>query len=96
MYILLDVRVSKAAVDDRLEVQVVDDGKGFDPQIAESSGGHGLQGMRFRVKACGGDLHIRSSAGNGTSVIATLPLPICAQGSAESAPPPQSTALEAV
>jgi len=87
-----DVHVSMVAVDDRLEVRVVDDGIGFDPQIAESRGGRGLQGMRFRVKACGGDLHIWSSPGNGTSVIATLPLQICAQGSAEIAPPPQSPA----
>jgi signal transduction histidine kinase len=69
------VRVSMLPVDGCLEIRVVDDGRGFDPQVAESANGHGLQGMRFRVKACGGDLHIRSALGQGTSVVATLPLP---------------------
>ena len=71
-----EVSVSVVQVENRLEVRVVDDGKGFDPKIAETAGGHGLQGMRFRVRACGGDLSIRSSPGHGTAVIATVPLPI--------------------
>ena len=70
-----EVRVSMLALDQRLEVRVVDDGKGFDPQMKESAGGRGLQGMRFRVRACGGDLLIQSSPGQGTSVIASIPLP---------------------
>ncbi len=69
-----DVRVSMVPLDDHLEICVVDDGKGFDPQQVALAGGHGLQGMRFRVKACGGDLHIQSSPGNGTTVTATIPL----------------------
>jgi signal transduction histidine kinase len=69
------VRVSLLALDGQLEIRVVDDGRGFNPQVAESAGGRGLQGMRFRVKACGGDLHIDSTPGRGTAVVATLPLP---------------------
>lgn len=68
------VRVSMLPIDRGLEIRVVDDGKGFDPQVAESAGGRGLQGMRFRVKACGGDLQIRSTPGQGTCVVATIPL----------------------
>jgi signal transduction histidine kinase len=68
------VRVSMHPIDRSLEIRVVDDGKGFDPQVAESAGGRGLQGMRFRVKACGGDLQIRSTPDHGTCVVATLPL----------------------
>ncbi len=78
-----EVRVSMTSFDNRLEVRVTDDGKGFDPKVAESTGGRGLQGMRFRVRACGGDLHIRSSPGNGTSVIATIPLQSLAPGSVD-------------
>ena len=69
-----DVRVTMLPIDGSLEIRVVDQGRGFNPQAAESANGRGLQGMRFRVKACGGDLHIRSSPGQGTSVVATLPL----------------------
>jgi signal transduction histidine kinase len=74
-----DVRVSLVPVNDQLELRVVDDGKGFDPKLVKSSGGHGLQGMRFRVRACGGDLLIKSSAGNGTTVVATFPLRVDAK-----------------
>lgn len=68
------VRVSMLPIDRGLEIRVVDDGKGFDPQVAESADGRGLQGMRFRVKACGGDLQIQSTPDHGTCVVATLPL----------------------
>lgn len=78
------VRVSLLALDGHLEIRVVDDGRGFDPQLAESAGGHGLQGMRFRVKACGGDLQIHSTPGQGTSVVATLPFPSSEQGGVDS------------
>ena len=70
-----EVRVSMVPVDACLEVRVVDDGKGFNPEMGESAGGHGLQGMRFRVRALGGDLRIQSSPGKGTSVIVTIPFP---------------------
>jgi signal transduction histidine kinase len=83
-----DVRVSLVPVNDQLELRVVDDGKGFDPKLVKSSGGHGLQGMRFRVRACGGDLHIKSSSGNGTTLIATFPLRFDAKKMAEN---PSST-----
>jgi len=58
--------------DDRVEVQVHDDGKGFDPGQARPST-HGLAGMRHRVEAAGGSLTVDSSPGNGTRVIAVLP-----------------------
>lgn len=69
-----EVQVSMLPWGEGVEVAVVDNGKGFDPQAVRSAGGHGLQGMRFRVKACGGDLHVSASPGKGTSVRATLPL----------------------
>lgn len=76
------VQVSMLQVDNRVEIRIIDDGKGFNPQIAESAGGHGLQGMRFRVRACGGDLDIQSAPGKGTSLFATFPLQLHAQDSA--------------
>ncbi len=84
------VKVSVVPVKNHLEVCVVDDGKGFENKIAESAGGHGLQGMRFRVRACGGDLRIRSSPGNGTSITATIPLHATTSQSSSDPSPAQS------
>jgi signal transduction histidine kinase len=56
--------------DSRLCVEVSDNGIGG----AEISTGSGLQGLRDRVEAIDGRLEVRSRAGSGTRVIATLPL----------------------
>jgi signal transduction histidine kinase len=85
------VRVSLLPVDGHLEVRVVDDGKGFNPEAAQVAGGRGLQGMRFRVKACGGDLHIDSSPGQGTAVVASFGFQLPAPGSIASPPQQPST-----
>jgi PAS domain S-box-containing protein len=62
--------VVKAAADEaRLLVEVVDDGEGgADPE------GGGLSGLRDRVEALGGTLEVGSRAGEGTRVLARLPL----------------------
>lgn len=59
---------------DQIELRVEDDGRGFDPTTSVATGGHGLQGMRFRIRACGGDVTIRSAPGKGTTVQALLPV----------------------
>lgn len=68
------VRVSLKLQRDALTVQVTDNGVGFEEVHASGTGGHGLQGMRFRVKACAGDLHIRSGPGRGALIAASFPL----------------------
>jgi signal transduction histidine kinase len=55
------------------EVEVTDDGGGFDPS-AQKFAAHGLLGMRYRVEAEGGSLRLQSAPGQGTSVLARLPL----------------------
>lgn len=56
-------------------VEIVDNGMGFDPDAARPERvGIGLFAMRERVALMDGDLHIRSSAGAGTSVLASVPL----------------------
>jgi len=60
--------------DNRLEVSVRDDGKGFDPQMAETEGHLGLEGMRERVEILGGTFYVWSAVGQGTVVRADLPL----------------------
>ena len=55
-----------------VNIEVKDDGKGFDMQgIPPRS--HGLVGMRHRVETSGGRLRITSSPGNGTYISASLP-----------------------
>jgi signal transduction histidine kinase len=70
-----------------IEVEVVDDGKGFDTrQIREflSKGSVGLASMRERTELVGGTFVIRSSPGQGTTVGAMLPFDVVPGGSARS------------
>jgi two-component system sensor histidine kinase UhpB len=65
-------RVSLALSADALHIEVVDDGEGFDPALALD--GIGIIGMRERVFAVGGSIHVQSRPGEGTLVAITLPL----------------------
>lgn len=66
------VQLRLAVEDDHLTLDVTDDGQGFDPEAAYP--GHlGLQSMRERAVAAGGNLWISSSKGTGTRVRATVP-----------------------
>ncbi len=60
--------------DGRLQVEVEDDGAGFDVATAER--GAGLTNMEDRLDAVGGDLSIRSSPGSGTRLSVSLPFPV--------------------
>jgi signal transduction histidine kinase len=51
-----------------VELEVVDDGSGFDPATADRTGGMGLVNMRERAVKLGGTLTIVSTSGAGTSV----------------------------
>ena len=56
----------------QVEVSVRDDGVGFDT-LRKPSSAYGLVGMRFRVGAEGGSLHLHSRPGQGTQILARLP-----------------------
>ena len=59
-----------------LEVEVQDDGRGFDVRSGREflrEGRMGLAGMRERTELAGGTFSIRSEPGSGTTVLATLP-----------------------
>ncbi|MEU5717979.1 sensor histidine kinase [Streptomyces sp. NPDC020403] len=61
-----------------VSLDVVDDGRGFDPAagpVATDSGGFGLPAMRARARSLGGTLSVESGPGQGTAVAVTLPLP---------------------
>ena len=55
-----------------IEVDIKDDGRGFDAQ-AQRPSTHGLAGMRHRVEASGGRLTVASRPGTGTRITAVLP-----------------------
>ena len=69
--------VSVALRSDRrgLQVEIEDDGRGFDLSIINSSNGrhYGLIGMRERAERLGGRLSLTSSPGKGTQVRLSVP-----------------------
>ncbi|HWR35001.1 MAG TPA: sensor histidine kinase [Clostridia bacterium] len=68
------VRVSIEQRGSEIEVEVQDNGIGFAPDTAGVPGGLGLIGMKERVQSVGGRLKIASRQGEGTSVLATIPV----------------------
>jgi signal transduction histidine kinase len=74
------VVVRLAVYEDRAELEVADDGVGFDPAaLAPSSpagGGFGLRGMAERARLAGGTLAIEAAPGAGCRVRAMVPLPV--------------------
>jgi signal transduction histidine kinase len=70
------VSVSLGADDDRVDMQVQDDGVGFDAEQASGmlgSGHFGLAGMRERVELAAGTYHLRSTPGSGTLIHVRVP-----------------------
>lgn len=57
-----------------LLLEIFDNGRGCDPELALASGGNGLGGMRERLRLYGGQLQLRSAAGEGMRVSARVPL----------------------
>jgi signal transduction histidine kinase len=66
------VEISLRNYGGHVEVDIKDDGKGFDATRMRPST-HGLAGMRHRVEAAGGKLTVASMAGKGTRIAAVLP-----------------------
>jgi len=65
-------RVAVRYAPGRVEVEVVDDGRGGDPD--RDHGGHGIAGMRERAALYGGTLEAGPGPGGGFRVAACLPL----------------------
>ena len=68
------VEVSLMMIDGGLQLTVGDNGIGFDPAEAYARGHIGHTSMGERVKLLGGELDIDTSPGNGTLVIAWIPM----------------------
>jgi signal transduction histidine kinase len=66
------IQAQLAAADGRLELEVTDDGCGFDP--TSPGRGTGLTGMRERARELGGEITVESRSGKGARVRLALPL----------------------
>ena len=68
---LVDVQLLTS--DQRVILEVTDDGLGFDLRKMNVTLGHGLSNMHFRAQKVGGDVEINSEPGSGTTVMAWVP-----------------------
>ncbi len=72
------VNVTLTYMKDRVVIDVLDDGDGFDPTAvtttvgAQDEGGFGLTAMRERVEQLGGKLIVESAPGEGTTIVVEL------------------------
>lgn len=67
-------RVSVSGSAGALQIEVADDGSGFDPSVPNTGGHFGLDGMRERVQLLGGNFEVKSAPNQGTVIRASLPL----------------------
>jgi signal transduction histidine kinase len=65
-----EVRIQLAAENGQLILRVHDNGSGFD--LAQTTTGFGLVGMRERMAQLGGSMEINSQPGGGTEIRATI------------------------
>jgi signal transduction histidine kinase len=71
-----EASISLVHKEGKLFVRVEDNGVGFDPTTVMNNGqtGWGLRGMQERINLLGGKFYIGSKAGNGTLLLAEVPL----------------------
>lgn len=65
------IGIALKPAEDKIVVEINDDGKGFDTHAAST--GFGISGMRQRVEHLGGTLAIQSTPGSGTKVQVSVP-----------------------
>jgi two-component system sensor histidine kinase DevS len=69
-----NVEVALWATNGRALLEIHDDGRGFVPEKARLSLGHGLSNMYTRARNAGGEVEISSEVGEGTTILAWVPL----------------------
>ncbi|MCB0102824.1 MAG: GAF domain-containing protein [Anaerolineales bacterium] len=67
------VQVSLWTTEDRVLMEIHDDGKGFEIEEMSTFIGHGLANMQTRARSSGGDVEISSAFGNGTTIFVWVP-----------------------
>jgi signal transduction histidine kinase len=66
------VTIRVESIDGRLALRVTDNGVGLDPEARRD--GFGLRGIEERVRELGGSVAMRSAAGQGSTLVMSLPL----------------------
>jgi len=67
------VEISVWATDERVLMEIVDDGNGFDMESMNANIGHGLANMLTRARSTGGEVDISSVPNEGTTILAWVP-----------------------
>jgi signal transduction histidine kinase len=67
------VSVNVWTTDERVLMEIRDNGKGFETKKMSKSIGHGLANMQTRARSVGGEVDISSTPGEGTTVLAWVP-----------------------
>ncbi len=70
-----NVQVTVWTTAERALLEIHDDGRGFDAEKVKLSIGHGLSNMETRALNAGGEVDISSEPGQGTTVLAWVPIP---------------------
>jgi len=65
--------ISLWSTDERVLMEIHDNGKGFEIEKMSMTIGHGLANMQTRARSVGGDVDISSVVGEGTTVLAWVP-----------------------
>ena len=66
--------VKVARTEDQVNLEITDNGLGFDPETTKDKGGFGLSSMRERAEKLGGTLTLTSSPDKGTTVGVSIDL----------------------
>lgn len=71
------VAITLSFLGDAVSMDVVDDGRGFDPAEVQAADGrgYGLASIRGRITELGGTVSVESAPGEGTAVAVTVPTP---------------------
>ncbi|HJS20111.1 MAG TPA: GAF domain-containing protein [Anaerolineales bacterium] len=67
------VEISLWSAEDRVLMEIHDNGRGFDMDTLNLNIGHGLANMMTRAQSAGGDVDISSVPGEGTTILAWVP-----------------------
>ena len=67
------VDISLWSTEERVLMEIHDNGKGFEMETMNAAIGHGLANMQTRARSVGGDVDISSVIGEGTTVLAWVP-----------------------
>ncbi|MCC7119647.1 MAG: GAF domain-containing sensor histidine kinase [Anaerolineales bacterium] len=69
------VEVSLWTAQDRLLMEIKDNGQGFAVDKTQTALGHGLANMQTRIRSVGGDFEISSTPGEGAAILVWIPYP---------------------